>query len=200
MHAPLGRRVPRSPRTGIVVLVAALLAIPALATGTAASGASAHGTAAPSPARDYGLREVGRGELRWLGLGVYEARLWSPDGRFDGDLARRPLALSLDYRRAFSRAALVKITTGEWDRLGLGTPAERGRWKAELERLWHDVERGDRLIAVVVPGTGTRFYDGHRRLGSIADPAFGPAFLSIWLDPRTAVQDLRTQLLGGGER
>lgn len=194
MHASPGRRV--RPARLVAAFALAVLAVFA--------GPRAQASTAPAPVRDYGLREVGRGELRWLGLGVYEASLWSPDGRFDGDLESRPLALSLDYRRGFSREALVKITTGEWERLGLGTPVDRQRWRADLERLWRDVERGDRLLAVVVPGGGTRFYDRRQRLGAIADPAFGPAFLAIWLDPRTAVQDLRTQLLGprprGGER
>lgn len=171
---------------------ALLVGLPGLATGATAPSTS------PTlvVTHDYGLREVGRGELRWLGLGVYEASLWSPDGRFDGDVSRRPLALSLDYLRKFTREELVKITAGEWERLGLGTPEARARWANELRRLWHDVRRGDRLTAVVVPGEGTRFYDARRRLGTVADPAFGPAFLSIWLDPRTAVRDLRAQLLG----
>jgi hypothetical protein len=168
----------------------------------ALSGLAGTATASPNSSatvvvtRDYGLREVGRGELRWLGLGIYEASLWSADGRFDGNVESRPLALSLGYLRKFTREELVKITAGEWERLGLGTPESRVRWAAELRRTWHDVQRGDRLTAVVVPGQGTRFYDAHRRLGTVADPAFGPAFLSIWLDPRTAVRDLRAQLLG----
>jgi hypothetical protein len=33
-------------------------------------------------------------------------------------------------------------------------------------------------------------------MGQVDDPAFGPAFLSIWLDPSSVVGDLRVQLLG----
>jgi hypothetical protein len=33
-------------------------------------------------------------------------------------------------------------------------------------------------------------------MGQVDDPAFGPAFLSIWLDSRSVVGDLRVQLLG----
>jgi len=49
----------------------------------------------------------------------------------------------------------------------------------------------------VVPGSETVFFDDRGLLGRVRDPAFGPAFLRIWLDSRTAIQDLRAQLLGG---
>lgn len=145
---------------------------------------------------DFGLREVGRGELRWLGFGIYEASLWTPDGRYAG--FGEPVALSLWYQRKFSRDELLKITTGEWQRLGLGAPGARTRWEQDLRRIWRDVARGDNLTAVMIPGRETRFYDAGGLLGRVEDPSFGPAFLSIWLDSRSAVGDLRVQLLGTG--
>ena len=36
-------------------------------------------------------------------------------------------------------------------------------------------------------------------VGRIDDPEFGPAFLAIWLDPRSIVRDLRVQLLGDSD-
>lgn len=160
--------------------------------------------ALPKPvARDgYALREVGSGRLKWLGFGIYDASLWSSDGRYSptgparGFEPGRTLALSLWYQRRFTRDELIDITTGEWDRLALGTPPERARWTEALRRTWRDVARGDNLTAVVVPGVETRFYDEDRLLGVVQDASFGPAFLSIWLDERSAVADLRRQLLG----
>jgi hypothetical protein len=147
-----------------------------------------------------GLREVGHGTLSWFGLRIYEARLWLPDGQWSGLEPGRPVALSLAYERRFSRAELIKITTGEFGRLGLADPDARARWSERLGTLWRDVAPGDTMTALIVPGGETRFYDGNRLLGAIEDPAFGPAYLSIWLDPRSAVRDLRAQLLGLGAR
>jgi hypothetical protein len=48
-----------------------------------------------------------------------------------------------------------------------------------------------------MPGGPTRFYDQRGRFAQVDDPAFGPAFLAIWLDPRSVVSDLRRDLLGG---
>ena len=52
------------------------------------------------------------------------------------------------------------------------------------------------MTAVVTPGGATRFYNQDRGIGRIEDPEFGPAFLSIWLDSRSAVKELRGELLG----
>ena len=145
----------------------------------------------------YELRQVGKGRLTWLGFGIYEASLWTSDGRFEGFGGRDPLALALWYERRFSRAELIDITLREWQRLDLGAPAQRQAWAASLGAIWVDVRRGDNMTAVVVPGQETRFYDRDALLGRIPDPAFGPAFLRIWLDPRTAIDDLRVELLGG---
>ena len=64
-----------------------------------------------------------------------------------------------------------------------------------LERLWADVTPGDNMTAVVVAGGPTRFYDRNGLRGQIDDPAFGPAYLAIWMDPRTRVARLREDLL-----
>lgn len=151
----------------------------------------------PPPARaDFGqLQEVGRGRLTWLGFGIYDASLHTPDGRYTGLQSGRPVALSLWYQRKFTKAELIEITRNEWERLAAAPAPRRAAWVAALERQWVDVRKGDNLTAVVVPGGETRFYRQDRLLGTVADPAFGPAFLAIWLDPRTAVADLRAEML-----
>lgn len=152
----------------------------------------------PASVREAGhdLRPVGQGRLTWLGLGIYEASLWTGDGRFDGFDDGQPVALALWYERRFTRQQLIEITAGEWERLELAPAAARTAWSRELDRIWNDVARGDNLTAVVVPGKETLFFDGRGLLGRVKDPDFGPAFLRIWLDSRTAIQDLRAQLLG----
>jgi hypothetical protein len=172
----------------LALLVALLVAL----TGLPVPAAQA---STPPAAPVSGLQQVGRGQLTWLGFRVYEASLWSPDGRWAGFEPGRPVALSLAYQRRFSREELIRITAGEWARLGLADEPLRRRWASALASVWQDVATGDSLTAVVVPGAATRFYDAQRLLGVIDDPAFGPAYLSIWLDPRSAVRDLRGQLL-----
>lgn len=151
----------------------------------------------PAVGRDgFKLEQVGGGRLTWLGFGIYEASLWTPEGRFAGFRDGEPVALALTYERGFTRQQLIDITAGEWERLELAPAAVRAAWTRELQQVWQDVARGDNLTAVVVPGRETVFYGRSGVLGHLRDPDFGPAFLRIWLDSRTAIQDLRVQLLG----
>lgn len=170
-----------------------LIAASTLLLGSGLSGASA------TPAL-ASLVEVGSGELRWFGMEVYEARLLSSDGRFDGNLGDGPVALEIVYRRNISRASLVRTTGREWQRLhrelGLGAPDQVTRWLADVGEIWPDVAPGDRIIAFVEPAGRTVFYGNDGPLGVIEDPAFGPAFLGIWLHPGTRAADLRAELIG----
>jgi hypothetical protein len=145
---------------------------------------------------DYDLQRVGAGELRWLGRPIYQASLWTAAGHFTGYSPGEPVALSLSYQRKFSRDELLRITSTAWRLLGSTPPDQSESWLAALRTFWSDVGPGDNVTTVVVPGQATRFYDQRGYMGQIDDPEFGPAFLSIWLDSRSVVGDLRVQLLG----
>jgi hypothetical protein len=145
----------------------------------------------------YPLRKVGGGELRWLGFPIYDASLWTSTGRFGGFGPGETVALSLWYQRSFSRDELLRITETAWKKLGQPDAGQRELWLAELRRKWTDVSPGHNITTVVMPNGPTRFYDQRGRFAQVDDPAFGPAFLSIWLHPRSVVSDLRLELLGG---
>jgi hypothetical protein len=147
----------------------------------------------------YPLRKVGAGELRWLGFPIYDASLWTSTGRYSGFGPGETVALSLWYQRSFSRDELLRITETAWKKLGQPDAAQRESWLAELRRQWTDVAPGHNITTVVMPNGPTRFYDQRGRFAQVDDPAFGPAFLAIWLHPRSVVSDLRLELLGGRE-
>lgn len=173
------------------------IALAFAATAALLAGA-AHASSLPDAVLkgDYGLQRVGAGELSWLGRPIYHASLWTSAGNFRGYESGEPVALSLSYQREFSRNELLRITSTAWRLLDSTPPAQREQWLATLRTFWADVGPGDNVTTVVVPGKATRFY-GHRGfMGKVDDPAFGPAFLSIWLDSRSVVGDLRVQLLG----
>jgi hypothetical protein len=173
------------------------LALPLLAVCALWSGlAIAKPLPQPVQQGDYQLQRVGAGQLNWLGRPVYQASLWTPGGRFDGYVQGSPVALSLWYQRDFSRDELLRITSTAWRLMGSVPPEQRDRWLESLRSFWSDVDPGDNVTTVVMPGRFTRFYNHMEFMGQVDDPAFGPAFLSIWLDPRSVVGDLRVQLLG----
>ena len=179
----------------------AWLRIVAITVASCASGAlAAAQSVLPPPlvAEGFEAQRVGTGLLKWFGLEIYEAALWTPDGTFSGAYAEEPVAFTLSYRRSFSRERLIDITRTAWDELALATDEQQQRWSRELATIWVDVRKGSNMTTLVLPSGETRFYDADRVLGRIEDPAFGPAFLRIWLDARvagTALGDLRADLL-----
>lgn len=149
-----------------------------------------------------GLTEVGRGELTWFGLSVYDAHLYTANGEFRGFEAT-PVALEIRYERNIESRQLVETTRKEWRRLAgalaLEDPARTEQWLEAVGRIWPDVEPGERIVTILGEDGVTRFYGSRGYLGTIEDPDFGPALLGIWLHPETRVADLRADLIGGAE-
>jgi hypothetical protein len=168
-----------------------------------AAALAEHSLPAPLQQEGFVARQVGGGLLTWFGFEIYEASLWTSDGQFSGyEKLQQPTALSLWYRRGFSRERLIEITQSGWSEFNLATPQQQERWSAQLAKIWVDTTKGANMTAVVTPGGETRFYNAQRYLGSVADAAFGPAFLGIWLDARTRgtrLEDLRAALLGSSD-
>ena len=149
-----------------------------------------------------GIEMRGSGTLRWFGLRIYDAVLWTTPARpgaapaAGGADFSRPLALQLRYARNLSGTAIAERSTEEIGKLGLGTPAQRAQWDQAMRKLFPDVSDGTTLAGLHLPGRGARFFLNGRLLGEIADAEFSQAFFSIWLDARTSAPELRTALLG----
>lgn len=139
---------------------------------------------------------IGNGELTWFGLKIYHATLWSENKPFDPE---RSFALELTYQRSIKREQFVDVSIAEirrlfGDRYG---PNTLKRWEAELSQAFVDVDAGDQLTGVYLPGKGCRFYGRKDLISTIQDPELASTFFAIWLDERTKESGLRKQLLGG---
>ena len=135
---------------------------------------------------------VGNGTMRFFGLRIYDATLWSPGGVWS---ASQPYALELVYARSFDGGAIAQRSIEEMRAQRPWPEATLARWEKDMRALFPDVEKGDRLIGVRMPGAGATFYSGTRKLGQIKDEAFADAFFGIWLSPSTRAPNLRAQLL-----
>lgn len=145
-----------------------------------------------------GATLVGQGEFTWFGLRVYQARMWSPAAHVSWE---QPFALELIYRRELSQDTLVQASLDEMRRLG-GPAVDEARlaaWASEMRKAFVDVQPGQRITGLYLPGIGGRFYlDGTLR-HTVADTDFARAFFAIWLDARTRHPQLRRELLGLNE-
>ncbi|WP_422946596.1 chalcone isomerase family protein [Undibacterium sp. Ren11W] len=138
---------------------------------------------------------LGSGDLRWFGLHIYNAKLWSAASNFD---AKSPFALELTYQRAISRERFVDTSIDEIKRLqgSSVSPELLQRWRKYMETAFTDVKHGEQLIGVNLPKIGCKFYSRDKLLAEINDPQFADAFFAIWFDPRSKDSNLRQQLIG----
>ncbi len=135
---------------------------------------------------------VGSGTMRFFGLRIYDATLWSPGGVWS---ANQPYALELVYARSFEGAAIAQRSIEEMRAQRAYPAATLTRWEQHMRALFPDVASGDRLTGVRMPGEGAAFYSGTRKLGQIDNEAFADAFFGIWLEPATRAPGLRARLL-----
>lgn len=152
----------------------------------------------PAPVKsdpDLQLRLLGNTEVRWMGMTLYEAALWSENELFDGSNYAGAVMLSITYQKSISNKRLIQATDKQWRRLNVADEIKRQRWLKRLRTIWPDVEPGDVIAAVVMQTGQTRFYNRDTMLGTVNDSEFGPGFLSIWLSPQSELKRARRQLL-----
>ena len=180
----------RRPLAVWLISLACWLAV--IAPGTARADA----VPATIATRIHDARLAGEGELRWLGLRVYAAQLWSgPAGVKTDRLSGQPIALELRYFTSLKGSTIAESSASEIARLGFGDAAQRERWSAQMAAVFPNVLRGDRLVGMVEPGRGTRFFHNDKPIGLIEGNEFAQAFFSIWLDERTQAPSLRESVL-----
>ena len=143
-----------------------------------------------------GSRLQGEATLKFFGLRVYHARLWTlPDYRVSQPVDQ-PLVLELEYLRELKGPLIAERSLKEMRRGGQISDAQAERWLAEMQRIFPDVKAGDRISGQHLPGRGARFWHNGRLAGQIDDPAFARLFFGIWLAPSTSEPDMRLALLG----
>lgn len=180
-------------RRKAMYFLAILLAAIALHAGALDAGAAAP----PHVQRELAqARLAGQGSFRWLGLKIYDARLWvGAEGYRAEAAAVTQYALDLRYARSLSGLKIAEASQQQMHKLGLGSAAQRARWQEKMEKIFPDVIDGTHLTGVHLPGQGARFYHDGKLLGEIADVQFAAAFFAIWLDPATTAATLRNALL-----
>ena len=139
-----------------------------------------------------GVREAGGGAFRYLGLRIYDAKLWTAGPRFD---AEAPFALGIRYARNIKGLKLAEESVKQWRGMRYGYEDRYEAWEAEMRRIFPDVKPDDELVGVHLPGKGAQFYFNGKPAGEVADRAFARAFFAIWLDERTAEPGLRRALI-----
>ena len=184
------------------VLAAALAAALGWHLGARAQGAAAPAAGAPPVPAEVtaempSARLQGQGRLRFLGLRVYDARLWSGAAiAVAADWAAVPLALELLYARSLEGIKIAERSLAEMQRQGEIEATKATRWLGAMKQVFPDVQPGDRITGVHQPGLGARFFVNGQLKGDVRDAEFARLFFGIWLSSRTSEPTLRDALLG----
>lgn len=140
-------------------------------------------------------RLAGFGQMRFLGLSIYDVRLWV-GSEFDAHaFASYPFALELTYHRAFTSQAIAQRSIQEIERQGEVSPELLRQWTVRLTQWLPDVKAGDVLTGLYLPGQGMQLWRGDEAIGAIDDPELARYFFGIWLSPQTSEPNLRNALL-----
>jgi hypothetical protein len=139
--------------------------------------------------------KLGTARLRVWGFEVYDASLYAAPG-FDAQrFTEQRFGLELNYLRSFKGPDIAERSIEEMRGLATIDPAQAERWLKAMSALFPDVQRGDRITGVHVPGAGARFYLNGQWLGEVADEAFSRLFFGIWLSPKTSQPGMRRTLI-----
>lgn len=145
-------------------------------------------------------RLQGSGRMRFMGLRVYEARLWSESPVTAADWPDKPLLIEIEYARSFTGRQIAERSLSEMRRQREISVDESERWLPAMQRLFPDVQAGDRISGLRRPGETSRFHVNGRFVGEVRDPAFARLFFGIWLSAKTSEPALRAALLGAASR
>jgi transcriptional regulator with XRE-family HTH domain len=138
---------------------------------------------------------VGQGRYTYWGFDVYQASLWASTNRLQiGNWQAQELALDLRYLRDFSGKDIAQRSMDEMQAQSPIETSKAQAWRKTLERLFPDVQKGQRLTGIYRPNLGAKFLFDNKPLGEITDPELAKRFFDIWLADTTSAPQLRSQL------
>ncbi|MCB2136480.1 MAG: hypothetical protein KDE08_11140 [Rhodobacteraceae bacterium] len=131
----------------------------------------------------------GQATLRFFGLPLYQARLYTPGGKaLDW---QEDMALELTYLRRLSETELVTSTLREFSRTGASLPV-----KDQLEQCYDDVGKGDRYLAVSNGPDEVLFWRNDRHMCALTYPRIKYRFMAIFLGENTRSPAFTRKLRG----
>ncbi|MBF6631829.1 MAG: chalcone isomerase family protein [Comamonas sp.] len=174
------------------------MALACMLLGTLSTAHAMTDIAAPLPIQQQftqKLQAAGQGQMRFLGLRIYDARLWVGPGFEAQSFTNYPLALELTYHRNFTGKAIAERSVQEIARQRTVPPDLAQRWTDQLTQWLPDVKLGDRLTGIYIPSQGMQLWLGDKALSPINDTELAQRFFGIWLSPQTSEPRLREALL-----
>ena len=126
------------------------------------------------PSAMDGTKLRGQATFRFLGIPIYDARLFTKGGAALN--WSEPFGVELTYRKNLTQYDLVEGTMRELNRTG--APMEV---RAKLEACFKDVEKGDRFLAVNQGPNQVGFWLNDQPRCTLKHPQINARFMGIFL-------------------
>lgn len=140
--------------------------------------------------------KVGEAAYTVLSVRLFNAELYADGGTFSW---ARPFALTLTYDRSAGANVLINRSIREMSSRGAGSAQQLAPLRAQLERCFSNVARGDRFTGVSTGQETAVFYLNGAQRCEVSWPNFRRHFFGIWLDGRDgAAARISAQLRGEG--
>ena len=195
-----GQQRPDDRRHALHLGAGLALAVLGLAPTGKAHGAALPDAPVPVPAELQealpSAQTLGVAWLRFMGIDIYQARLWVVTGFQAGSYAQSPFALELNYARALNGRLIAERALKEMRRQAGAEAAQEASWLDAMLRAFPDVQSGDRITGLHVPGQGARFWFNGQPRPAVRDTEFSRRFFGIWLSDASSEPQLRASLLG----
>ena len=140
-----------------------------------------------------GLSVRGAAVMRFIGLKVYDVRLWTPMKPFT---YADPFVVELVYDMSLKGKDIADRSVKEMRAQGFKDETKLKRWGDQMTKIFPDIKTGDTLIGLSIPGKEARFYNREQLIATVPDPEFAKAFFDIWLSEISSEPQLRLKLLG----
>ncbi len=138
--------------------------------------------------------KVGEAAYTVLSVRLFNAELYADGGSFSW---ARPFALTLTYDRSAGANVLINRSIREMSSRGAGNAQQLAPLRAQLERCFSSVSRGDRFTGVSTGQETAVFYLNGAQRCEVRWPNFRRHFFGIWLDGRDgAAARISAQLRG----
>jgi hypothetical protein len=136
-----------------------------------------------------GAEVRGTATFRFLGVPLYEAQLYTQQGKpLDW---KSDFGLQLTYLRNVSEQNLVDSTMVELERTGAPLPVRK-----QLEQCYADVRKGDAYLAISNGDDAIGFWLNGTRVCTLSHPAIKMRFMAIFLGDNTRSKSFTRRLKG----
>ncbi len=131
----------------------------------------------------------GEATFRFIGLPIYEARLFTNDGApLDWD---KDFGIELNYLRNLTEKDLVESTLKELDRMGNSLPV-----REQLTQCFDDVSKGDRYLAVSRGQDQIGFWRNGVHVCTLSYPQIKQHFMAIFVGDNSRSKSFTRRLKG----